>query len=640
MIRLQQINLMRGGKRLLEEASFVIHQGQKIGLTGANGCGKSTLFALIRGEISADAGDVGIPKNLRIAHMAQEVLALDRPAVEYVLDGDVELRRIQQAIADAEVRHDDNALAIQHAALESHNGYSAKSRAEQLLHGLGFSQDQMQSNVRSFSGGWRVRLNLAQTLMCPSDLLLLDEPTNHLDMDAIIWLEGWLKQYPGMLLLISHDRDFLDGVVDQIAHIERQALTTYRGNYTAFERTRAERLALQQSSYEKQQKQKAHLDDFIRRFRAKATKAKQAQSRLKALDRLEEIAPAHVDSPFTFTLPEPERFFDPLLLIRKGEMGYAGAPILKNVSLGLHPGSCIGLLGQNGAGKSTLMKTLADQLPLLAGDRVEGEHLKIGYFAQHQLESLDLDATPVLHIQRLTKTAREQEIRDFLGGFGFHGDKALEVVKGFSGGEQARLALAIVAWQKPNLLLLDEPTNHLDLEMRHALTMALQGYTGAMVLISHDRNLLRNTTDELYLVSDGKMEPFDDDLDAYATWLSQQRRGVSLRDTSDQVTADSGAGSSARDRKEQKRLEAALRAKLRPFRQRVEKLEQALEQCHASLVELEQSLHDPSLYTDDGREQLKTLLARQMLLKQQSQQLEDEWMEACEALEMAESQVS
>lgn len=633
---------MRGGKRLLEDASLVIHQGQKIGLTGANGCGKSTLFALIRGEIAADAGDVDIPEKLRIAHMAQEVLALDRPAVDYVLDGDVELRRIQQAITDAEARHDDNALAIQYAAMESHNGYSAKSRAERLLYGLGFSQEQMQSSVRSFSGGWRVRLSLAQTLMCPSDLLLLDEPTNHLDIDAIIWLEGWLKQYPGMLLLISHDRDFLDSVVDQIACIDRQTLTTCRGNYTAFERIRAERLALQQSSYEKQQKQKAHMDDFIRRFRAKATKAKQAQSRLKALERLEKIAPAHVDSPFTFTLPEPERFSDPLLLIRKGKMGYtAGASILKNISLGLHPGSRIGLLGRNGAGKSTLMKTLAGQLPLLAGERVEGEHLKIGYFAQHQLESLDLDATPVLHLQRLTKTAREQEIRNFLGGFGFCGDQALEAVKGFSGGEQARLALAVIAWQKPNLLLLDEPTNHLDLEMRHALTMALQGYTGAMVLISHDRNLLRNTADTLYLVSDGEMVPFDGNLDTYAAWLSRQRRRASSRDAPDHVAVTAiAAGSPAHDRKAQKRLEAASRAKLRPYRQRVEKLEQALEQCHVSLSEVEQFLHDSSLYVDDGKEQLKSLLARQTALKQQSRQLEDEWMEACEALETAESQVS
>lgn len=631
---------MRGGKRLIDDANFVIHQGQKIGLTGANGCGKSTLFALIRGDISADVGDVDIPKKLRIAHMAQEVLALDRPAVEYVLDGDVELRRIQQAMADAEARNDDNALAICHTELENHHGYSAKSRAEQLLHGLGFSQDQLLLSVHSFSGGWRVRLNLAQTLMCPSDLLLLDEPTNHLDMDAIIWLEGWLKQYSGMLLLISHDRDFLDGIVDQIAHIERQALTLYRGNYTAFERTRAERLALQQSSFEKQQKQKAHLEDFIRRFRAKATKAKQAQSRLKALDRLEEIAPAHVDSPFTFTLSEPERFSDPLLIIRRGKMGYSEAPIVKDVSISLHPGHCIGLLGPNGAGKSTLMKTLAGQLPLLSGERVEGEHLNIGYFAQHQLESLDLEATPILHIQRLTKTAREQEIRDFLGGFGFRGDKALEVVNDFSGGEQARLALAIVAWQKPNLLLLDEPTNHLDLEMRHALTMALQGYSGAMVLISHDRNLLRNTADELYLVSDGEYRPFSDDLDAYTVWLAQQRRDANVRSANTGEVSHSDLNASARDRKEQKRMEAALRVKLRPYRQRMETLEKAMDKCQSMFEEVEQSLHDPSLYSDEEKDRLKDILAHQMELKQQSQTLEDEWIEACEALEKVEFQIS
>lgn len=629
---------MRGGKRLIDDASFVIHQGQKIGLTGANGCGKSTLFALINGDVSADVGDVDIPKKLRIAHMAQEVLALDRPAVEYVLDGDWELRRIQQATADAEARNDDNALAIYHAELENHHGYSAKSRAEQLLHGLGFSQNQLLFSVRSFSGGWRVRLNLAQTLMCPSDLLLLDEPTNHLDMDAIIWLESWLKQYSGMLLLISHDRDFLDGVVEQIAHIERQALTLYRGNYTAFERTRAERLALQQSSFEKQQKQKAHLEDFIRRFRAKATKAKQAQSRLKALGRLEEIAPAHVDSPFTFTLSEPERFSDPLLIIRKGDMGYSEVPIVKDVSISLHPGSCIGLLGPNGAGKSTLMKTLAGQLPLLSGERVEGEHLNIGYFSQHQLESLDLEVTPILHIQRLTKTAREQEIRDFLGGFGFRGNKALEVVKDFSGGEQARLALAIVAWQKPNLLLLDEPTNHLDLEMRHALTMALQGYSGAMVLISHDRNLLRNTADELYLVSDGEYQPFPDDLDAYTVWLAQQRRDANVRSAGEMGHSD--PNTSARNRKEQKRMEAALRVKLRPYRQRIEKLEKALDKCQSMLDGVEQSLHDPSLYSDEEKDRLKDILAHQMELKQQSQQLEDEWIEACETLEKVEYQVS
>ncbi|MRI31573.1 ABC transporter ATP-binding protein [Endozoicomonas sp. OPT23] len=635
MINLNSVSLLRSGKPLLEDTSTIIHHGQHVGLVGSNGCGKSSLLALLMGELHPDQGDISMDTGRGIAHMAQEVEALDQQAVEYVLDGDVQLRRIENAITLAEQQEQHVKLAELHEQLLHADGYTARSRAEQLLHGLGFSHSQVTNNVRDFSGGWRMRLNLARTLMSPSDILFLDEPTNHLDLDAIVWLEGFLKRYAGTLIVISHDRDFLDEVINVTIHIENKKLNNYKGNYSAFERMRAERLQQQQAAFEKQQKQRAHMESFVERFRAKATKAKQAQSRLKALARLEDIAPAHVDSPFTFSFPASDKMSSPLLTLDRAELGYADNPMLK-LKLSILPGSRIGLLGANGAGKSTLIRTLANELPLIAGERHDGEHLKIGYFAQHQLEELDPQASPFLHLQRISPTAREQELRNFLGGFGFHGDKALEIIEGFSGGEQARLALAIVAWEKPNLLLLDEPTNHLDLEMRHALTMALQLFEGAMVLVSHDRNLLRSTTDDLFLVHDGKMEHFEGDLDDYSCWLLEQKQ-----DTKAESFDESGevVEHSAQARKEQKRLAAERRKQLRPLKKKVDEFEKKLDKKQSELAKVEDELADPVIYEGANKDRLKTLLDQQTSLKQTVADIEEQWMEALEEFEQMESEV-
>ena len=636
MITLNAVNLQRSGKILLDETSAIIHHGQHVGLVGANGCGKSSLLALLMGELEPDKGDVSIDAGRGIAHMAQEIKALDQKAVDYVLDGDERLRSIEQQISEAEANHQHEKLAELHEQLLQADGYTARSRAEQMLHGLGFRNDQVENSVRDFSGGWRMRLNLARTLMCPSDILFLDEPTNHLDLDAIVWLEGFLQRYQGTLVVISHDRDFLDAVTDVTIHIENQKTNTYRGNYSAFERMRAERLQQQQAAFGKQQKQRAHMEKFVERFRAKATKAKQAQSRLKALSRLEDIAPAHVDSPFTFGFLEPANMSSPLLSIDQAELGYDNKALLK-LKMTILPGSRIGLLGANGAGKSTLIRTLANELPLITGKRQDGEHLKIGYFAQHQLESLDAHVSPMLHLQRISPEAREQELRNFLGGFGFHGDKALETIEGFSGGEQARLALAIVAWQKPNLLLLDEPTNHLDLEMRHALTMALQDFEGAVVLVSHDRNLLRSTTDELILMHAGKVEPFEGDLEDYSEWLTQQRAQEkgSVKNATQELAAHS-----AQERKDQKRLAAERRNTLRPLKKKVDKLEADLDKRQTALTKVEEALSDAFVYEASEKDRLKELLAKQADLTKNVNCLEEEWMMALEELETLEQELS
>ncbi|WP_422449692.1 MULTISPECIES: ATP-binding cassette domain-containing protein [unclassified Endozoicomonas] len=641
MITLNSISLLRSGKLLLENASTIIHSGQHVGLVGANGCGKSSLLALLTGDLQPDKGELAFDKGRGLAHMAQEIDVLDRNAVDYVLDGDIELRRIEQAITEAEAAGKHEKLADLHEQLLSADGYTARSRAEQLLHGLGFNHQVLNKNVRDFSGGWRMRLNLAKTLMCPSDIMLLDEPTNHLDLDAIVWLENFLKRYPGTLLVISHDRDFLDAITDHTLHIEHQTLFQYRGNYSAFEHLRAQRLQQQQAAFEKQQKLRAHMEKFVERFRAKATKAKQAQSRLKALARLEDISAAHVDSPFSFAFPEADKMSAPLLVLDTAELGYGDKPLLK-LSINIQPGSRIGLLGANGAGKSTLIRTLAGELPLISGKVHLGEHLSIGYFAQHQLESLDFNASPLLHLQRLSPEAKEQTLRNFLGGFGFHGDKALESIQGFSGGEKARLALAIIGWQKPNLLLLDEPTNHLDLDMRLALTMALQSFEGAVILVSHDRNLIRSTTDELYLVHDGRMEEYSGDLDDYSQWLDHLRSKERNESRSARNEENGGelVGSSqqnAQQKKDIRRQEAERRKALRPLKQKAEQLESQLEDLQSSLEQVEERLSDPLIYEETAKEKLKELLTRQTALKQQALEIEEAWMEALEAIENAET---
>lgn len=634
MMTLRGLTLQRGDLRLLENTSVSLHSGWKIGLTGANGSGKSSLFKLLLGELTLDAGELQMSGYDRIAHMAQEVAGLTQPAIDYVLEGHQELTVVEQGIKEAEASGDNHRLAELHGQFDLLRGYSKRAEAEQLLAGLGFPQDTFNNPVNSFSGGWRIRLNLARTLFMPSDLLLLDEPTNHLDLDATLWLESWLRSYPGTLLLISHDRDFLDNVVDHLLHVEARQLNLYKGGYSAFERQRAERLAQQQSMFEKQQREVAHMEDFIRRFKAKATKAKQAQSRIKALERMEKIAPAHVDSPFHFLFPEASQSSDPLLVMRDAQLGYPGKPILQQVGFTLHPGQRIGLLGPNGAGKSTLIKSLVGDLPLVTGQRTAGEHLYIGYFAQHQLEALDVTATPLLHLQRLSPDAREQELRNFLGGFGFQGDEVLSLVSRFSGGEKARLALAMIAWQKPNLLLLDEPTNHLDLEMRHALTLALQEFSGAVMVVSHDRHLLTNTVDEYWLVVDGCISSFAGDLEDYACWLKERQAAERRVDKSKESTAAQQSPAPAMNKKMDRKEAARLREQLKPLKNQVSKLEQQMDQARASLTRIEETLSDASLYSDASRKtELQTLLKDQGSLQQQVDSLEMQWLEASEMLE-------
>ena len=632
MIRLQSLTLQRGPQRLLEDAELTLHAGQKAGLIGANGAGKSSLFALLRGELSPDNGDCSLPADWRIAHMRQEVDTLDRLAVDYVLDGDLRLRQVQRDLAAAEAAHDGAAQARLHSELDGADGYTADARARKLLAGLGFTNEQMDRQVGDFSGGWRMRLNLAQALMCPSDLLLLDEPTNHLDLDAILWLEDHLKSYPGTLLLISHDRDFLDAVVDHVAHVEQKKITLYRGGYSAFERARAERLAQQQQAYEKQQAQRAHMEKFITRFKAQATKAKQAQSRIKALERMEELSAAHVDSPFDFTFRESSKISSPLLDLSEASLGYGDKTILQKVKLQLTPGARIGLLGPNGAGKSTLIKNLAGELDPLSGRMVRGENTVVGYFAQHQLDSLDAKASPLLHLQRIAPTEREQTLRDFLGGFDFRGARLDEPVLNFSGGEKARLALALIAWERPNLLLLDEPTNHLDLEMRLALTMALQEFSGAVLVVSHDRHLLKSTTDNFMLVADGVVQEFDGDLDDYARWLVDYRlRNAPVNSTP--VNADKT------DKKAQRQQAAALRQQLAPHKREAEKLEKELGTLHEKLAKIEAALGDSGIYEAANKDKLRDLLADQAKLKTRESELEEAWMEALELLESMQAEL-
>lgn len=630
MITLKNLSLQRGTKLIFERVNLTIYAGQKVGVVGANGCGKSTLFALFLDEIHPDAGDLELPPRITIAHVAQETPALAVPAIEYVIDGDRELRLLQQQLAQAEADHDGTRIAEIHSQLDHADGYSANARAARLLAGLGFDQQQLQTPVSAFSGGWRMRLNLAQALMCRSDLLLLDEPTNHLDLETVMWLENWLRAYQGTLLLISHDRDFLDATINQIAHVANNQITLYTGNYEEFERQKAERLAQQQAAFQKQQREIAHLQSFIDHFKAKATKAKQAQSRVKALERMELIAAAHIDSPFSFSFRDPESSPNPLLRIEAATAGYAAKPVLDRINLSIQAGSRIGLLGLNGAGKSTLIKLLAGEISPSSGQRIEGKGLKIGYFAQHQLETLRPDESALWHLQKLDPNAKEAELRSFLGGFDFSGDNALQAVGPFSGGEKSRLALALLIWQRPNLLLLDEPTNHLDLEMREALTFALQDYTGSMIVVSHDRHLLRATTDDFWLVENGAVTAFDGDLDDYRRYRMEQ----SANDD-----APPAAGNNV-DRKLQKRIEAEQRqrqAQLRkPLESRLRKVEPEIERLSAEKQQLEQQLADSALYEPAQKDALKLALLRQSELQGKLEELEMEWLELQSQLEAIE----
>jgi ATP-binding cassette subfamily F protein 3 len=622
LIRLSQVTLIRGTKPLLEGADVSLNPGERVGLIGANGSGKSSLFALLRGELHADKGEVDFPAHWRISHVAQETPALDRPAVEYAIDGDVALRSLEKSLQEAEQANDGLKIGELYAQLADADAYTARPRAERLLTGLGFRQEELERPVSSFSGGWRMRLNLAQALMCPSELLLLDEPTNHLDLDAILWLEEWLKRYRGTLIVISHDRDFLDGVVTHVVHIDQKKLRRYAGDYSSFEVQRAQNLVLAQSQIEKQQRERAHLQSFIDRFKAKATKARQAQSRMKMLARMEDLAPLHVAAPFSFEFREPLRAPNPLLVLEDVQAGYGVKGnvrvVLEGINLSLQSDQRIGLLGVNGAGKSTLIKTIAGTLPPLSGVSTFNKGVEIGYFAQHQVEMLRDDQSPLWHLMKISGNVREQELRNFLGGFNFPGDMATGPIEHFSGGEKARLALALIVWQRPNLLLLDEPTNHLDLETREALAVALAQFEGTLVLVSHDRHLLRATTDQFMIVADGRLQPFDGDLEDYREWLLTEKMEV----------AEPKPLPQPKPPVEKKRV-----ANRKPIESRIKRLEEQMAKLNAKKAALEGQLADPAVYQDGAR--LQPLLADQAYLAKELETLEAEWLEKQAELEQA-----
>ena len=610
MIRFSNLTLVRGVKPLLEGADASINPGERVGLIGANGSGKSSLFALLRGELHADKGEADFPPQWRISHVAQETPALDRPAVEYAIDGDTHLRILEEQLLQAEKANDGTLIGDLHAQLGDAGVYTVRSRAEQLLLGLGFSSEELYQSVASFSGGWRMRLNLAQALMSPSELLLLDEPTNHLDLDAILWLEDWLKKYPGTLMIVSHDRDFLDGVVTTILHIDQKKLRRYAGDYSSFEQQRAQNLVLAQGQYERQQRERAHLQSFIDRFRAKATKARQAQSRMKMLAKMEDLAPLHVSAPFSFEFREPLRAPDPLLVFEGVTAGYPDKTVLTDLAFSIRAGERIGLLGVNGAGKSTLVKTIAGTLQPLSGDITKNKGVEIGYFAQHQVEMLRDDQSPLWHLNRISKGVREQELRDYLGSFNFPGDMATGPIEHFSGGEKARLALSLIVWQRPNLLLLDEPTNHLDLETREALTVALAQFEGTLVLVSHDRHLLRATTDQFMIVAGGRLKPFDGDLEDYRDWLLNPEKKVLKKEIP------------------RKKVEKTQNRK--PLESRIKRLEEQMARLTAKKNELEARLADPAVYQNAS---FNDLLADRAYVAKELEQLEAEWLEKQAELE-------
>lgn len=628
------LSLDRGAKNLIKSSSFTIHPNHKVGLVGSNGCGKSSLFAALLGDLSPDSGDLALPTSWDIATVRQETPSLEQTALDYVMDGDKEFRQLEHELEQARIMDNGNLEATIINKIDTISGYSLPARAGELLHGLGFLQSQLDNPVKDFSGGWRMRLNLAQALISRADLLLLDEPTNHLDLDAVIWLQRWLKRFTGTLVLISHDRDFLDTVIGQILHIEHQRAKLYSGNYTAFERQRREHLAQQDAQFQKQQKEAAHLTAFVDRFRAKASKAKQAQSRLKRLEKLPDLAPAHVDSQFTFSFAEPESLPYPLLSLDKSQCGYPKsdhgeqAIILDDVGLTLIPGSRIGLLGRNGAGKSTLIKSLAGELALLGGERYCAQDLTVGYFSQHQLEQLHAPSSPVDHILRAKPALGEPQARTFLGKFGFSGDQALSQVSTMSGGEKARLVLALIVLEKPQLLLLDEPTNHLDLEMRQALVMALQDFGGAIILIAHDRFLLESCVDEFYLVANGRVSDFSGDIDDYQQWLNDDKKQAIKSIKTDQQSGDKGL-----DKKQLRQQQAELRKKSAPMRKEADKLEKKVHQWQEELTKIEALLSDSDIYQSERKAELTDLLKKQANLKGDIEENEMLWLELAEQIE-------
>ena len=633
MIELKNLTLQRGSKLLLDKANLTVSPQRRVGLVGRNGTGKSSLFALIKGEIAQDGGDVLLPAHWKLASVAQETPALDISALDYVLQGDGELQLFQTALHEAEAKNDGMKQAEYHAKLEEIDAYSAPARAAKLLSGLGFSQEEHGRPVKSFSGGWRMRLNLAQALMCRADLLLLDEPTNHLDLETVLWLENHLSGLPCTQIIISHDRDFLNATTTQTVELSDQKLTLYGGNYDFYQAERARRLAQQQAAYLKQQAQIKHLQSFIDRFKAKATKAVQAQSRMKALDKLERIAPAHFDSGFSFEFDSPAHLPNPLLQLDKADLGYGGEPVLHGIDLSLESGARYGLLGVNGSGKSTFIKTLAGELNVLSGRIVRSDKLNIGYFAQHQLDTLRPDQSPLWHIQKLSPDVREQEIRNFLGSFNFVGDAALQKTEPFSGGEKARLALAMIVWQKPNLLLLDEPTNHLDLDMRHALTLALQSFQGALIVVSHDRSLLEATTDSFLLIEQGRLKTFDGDLEDYRRYRLAQENAA----------AAPAASAQSRNRRDAKRVEAQIRqekARLgKPLQQKIDQVEKEMAALSEIQTACEAFLAQEDTYSDANKAKLQQTLAQLAETKVKLSELEESWLGWQEELEQVLAQI-
>lgn len=633
MIELKNLTLQRGSKLLLDKANLTVSPQRRVGLVGRNGTGKSSLFALIKGEIAQDGGDVLLPAHWKLASVAQETPALDISALDYVLQGDGELQLFQTALHEAEAKNDGMKQAEYHAKLEEIDAYSAPARAAKLLSGLGFSQEEHGRPVKSFSGGWRMRLNLAQALMCRADLLLLDEPTNHLDLETVLWLENHLSGLPCTQIIISHDRDFLNATTTQTVELSDQKLTLYGGNYDFYQAERARRLAQQQAAYLKQQAQIKHLQSFIDRFKAKATKAVQAQSRMKALDKLERIAPAHFDSGFSFEFDSPAHLPNPLLQLDKADLGYGGEPVLHGIDLSLESGARYGLLGVNGSGKSTFIKTLAGELNVLSGRIVRSDKLNIGYFAQHQLDTLRPDQSPLWHIQKLSPDVREQEIRNFLGSFNFVGDAALQKTEPFSGGEKARLALAMIVWQKPNLLLLDEPTNHLDLDMRHALTLALQSFQGALIVVSHDRSLLEATTDSFLLIEQGRLKTFDGDLEDYRRYRLAQENAA----------AAPAASAQSRNRRDAKRVEAQIRqekARLgKPLQQKIDQAEKEMAALGEIQTACEAFLAQEDAYSDANKAKLQQTLAQLAETKVKLSELEESWLGWQEELEQVLAQI-
>ena len=633
MIELKNLTLQRGSKLLLDKANLTVSPQRRVGLVGRNGTGKSSLFALIKGEIAQDGGDVLLPAHWKLASVAQETPALDISALDYVLQGDGELQLFQTALHEAEAKNDGMKQAEYHAKLEEIDAYSAPARAAKLLSGLGFSQEEHGRPVKSFSGGWRMRLNLAQALMCRADLLLLDEPTNHLDLETVLWLENHLSGLPCTQIIISHDRDFLNATTTQTVELSDQKLTLYGGNYDFYQAERARRLAQQQAAYLKQQAQIKHLRSFIDRFKAKATKAVQAQSRMKALDKLERIAPAHFDSGFSFEFDSPAHLPNPLLQLDKADLGYGGEPVLHGIDLSLESGARYGLLGVNGSGKSTFIKTLAGELNVLSGRIVRSDKLNIGYFAQHQLDTLRPDQSPLWHIQKLSPDVREQEIRNFLGSFNFVGDAALQKTEPFSGGEKARLALAMIVWQKPNLLLLDEPTNHLDLDMRHALTLALQSFQGALIVVSHDRSLLEATTDSFLLIEQGRLKTFDGDLEDYRRYRLAQENAA----------AAPTASAQSRNRRDAKRVEAQIRqekARLgKPLQQKIDQAEKEMAALGEIQTACEAFLAQEDAYSDANKAKLQQTLAQLAETKVKLSELEESWLGWQEELEQILAQI-